>query len=111
MDTNMHPGVTVDPDGETWWNTTAVASALCCSKRTARRWSRTASFPPAFEFSPRVVRWRASEVRAWRDARRRTSTLTTAGTWQPAGQHTEPAKSAPNRRGRGVVGPRPKGTN
>lgn len=97
--TQPHPGVTTDPDGEVWWNLSALAEALCCAPRTARRWTCRIGFPQAYRFGPGVLRWKAAEVRAWRDAQRTEQRMATASEWRP----TTPAATR-----KAASGPRPR---
>lgn len=78
------PGVHTDPDGTDWWTVEALASALCCSPRTARRWTRRAGFPPAYRLGAGIVRWKADDVRTWRESQRQSETLATPAEWTPA---------------------------
>lgn len=86
--TSTPRGVHTDPDGVEWWTLEAVAAALCCSTRTARRWTRRAGFPPAYRLGPSTVRWRADDVRAWREDQRRSEALATPAEWRPAERAT-----------------------
>lgn len=97
----LRPGVSVDPDGEVWWDATALAAALCCTERTARRWATRPGFPAAFRFGPGVVRWRAAEVRTWRERQQAEVRLATPKEWSPS---PAPAPA----RGKGKAGPRPR---
>ena len=82
--TQAQQGVTTTPDGDTFWDVHAVAGALCCSASTARRWSRRSGFPPAYEFGPGIIRWRADEVTAWRQGRQRPDAMAGPADWTPA---------------------------
>lgn len=95
----MRAGVTIDPDGIEWWALTAVAAALCMTTKTARCRSKQAGFPAAYEFGPGTIRWRAEDVRRWREEQVRPAPLAGPGGWQPS------RVSARKGHGRG---PRPK---
>jgi predicted DNA-binding transcriptional regulator AlpA len=81
--TDAAPGVHVDPDGVHWWTIEAVASGLLCSPRTARRLTRRAGFPSGYRIGS-LLRWRADDVRTWRDAQRTSEVLPTPADWTPA---------------------------
>jgi hypothetical protein len=77
------PGVHIDPDGVEWWTLAAVSSALGCSLRTARRKSTRPGFPATYKYGDGLLRWRADEVRAWREEQRHSPDLPTPTDWTP----------------------------
>jgi len=103
MDTlnSLPPEVSIDPDGEVWWDATALAAALCCCERTARERAKRPGFPAAYDLGDNIVRWRAEQVREWRERQRREVRLATPREWQPS-----PAPTPV--RGKGKAGPRPR---
>ena len=57
-------------EGEQLWSVRQVASVVGCHKNTIYGWLRSGYFPKPLALGS-LTRWKASEVRAWIDARHR----------------------------------------
>ena len=69
------PVPTFQPEPDTWLTPRQLSECLNIDYSTVFKWVREGKLPPGQQFSPKIKRWRMSDITAWQEKKQDSTTV------------------------------------